>query len=183
VRSVEARSEHAHETARGRGTSEPPSGEASGPDDNGPQAFSTQDASSEQSTLEASPLEGAPETSCSQRPGRHEHAPQARSAVRDEADPQTHPREECQTTCTRDVSPRLVDVDPLLGMLPTLARAPIARLFFDSEDGDPAAQMRRFAPDVDEMPAERNRAAQGEDPRPDPLPSSPRGGQRSRMGG
>jgi pimeloyl-ACP methyl ester carboxylesterase len=49
--------------------------------------------------------------------------------------------------------------DPLLAVLPTLARTGVARLFFDPKDGEPTAQVRQFVRDVKQMPAEQSRAA------------------------
>jgi hypothetical protein len=66
--------------------------------------------------------------------------------------------------------------DPLLGMLPTLARRPIARLFFDSEDGDPAAQIASSPPTSRRCPPSRP-SGQGEDPRPPTPRRRRRGGQ------
>jgi pimeloyl-ACP methyl ester carboxylesterase len=51
-------------------------------------------------------------------------------------------------------------VDPLLALVPTLARTGLANLLFDRKDGDPTAQARQVVRDVEEMPAELNRAAQ-----------------------
>jgi pimeloyl-ACP methyl ester carboxylesterase len=50
-------------------------------------------------------------------------------------------------------------MDPLLALVPTLARTGIANLLFDRKDGDPTAQARQVVRDVEEMPAELNRAA------------------------
>lgn len=50
-------------------------------------------------------------------------------------------------------------MDPLLALVPTLARTGLANLLFDREDGDPTAQARQVVRDVEEMPAELNRAA------------------------
>jgi pimeloyl-ACP methyl ester carboxylesterase len=49
--------------------------------------------------------------------------------------------------------------DPLLALVPTLARTGLASLLFDRKDGDPTAQARQVVRDVKEMPAELNRAA------------------------
>jgi pimeloyl-ACP methyl ester carboxylesterase len=49
--------------------------------------------------------------------------------------------------------------DPLLAVLPTLARTGIARLFVNVKDGAPTAQTRQFVRDVDQMPAEQSLAA------------------------
>src|SRR3954462_4554516 len=51
-------------------------------------------------------------------------------------------------------------MDPLLSLAPTLARTGLASLLFDRKDGDPTAQARQVVRDVEEMPAELNRAAQ-----------------------
>ena len=50
-------------------------------------------------------------------------------------------------------------MDPLLALVPTLARTGLANLLFDRKDGDPSAQARQVVRDVEEMPAELNRAA------------------------
>jgi hypothetical protein len=50
-------------------------------------------------------------------------------------------------------------MDPLLALVPTLARTGLASLLFDRKDGDPTAQARQLVRDIDEMPAELNRAA------------------------
>jgi len=50
-------------------------------------------------------------------------------------------------------------IDPLLALVPTLARTGLANLLFDRKDGDPTAQARQVVRDVSEMPAELNRAA------------------------
>jgi pimeloyl-ACP methyl ester carboxylesterase len=50
-------------------------------------------------------------------------------------------------------------MDPLLGLVPTLARTGLASLLFDRNDGDPTAQARQLVRDVEEMPAELDRAA------------------------
>src|SRR3954452_20309825 len=50
-------------------------------------------------------------------------------------------------------------MDPLLALVPTLARSGLASLLFDRKDGDPTAQARQVVRDVEEMPAELNRAA------------------------
>jgi pimeloyl-ACP methyl ester carboxylesterase len=50
-------------------------------------------------------------------------------------------------------------MDPLLSLLPSLARTGLGRLFFDPQDGNPVAQAQQFARDITEMPAELNRAA------------------------
>src|SRR4051794_38017095 len=49
--------------------------------------------------------------------------------------------------------------DPLLAIVPTLARTGLANLLFDRKDGNPTAQARQVVRDVEEMPAELNRAA------------------------
>jgi pimeloyl-ACP methyl ester carboxylesterase len=51
-------------------------------------------------------------------------------------------------------------MDPLLSLVPTLARTGLASLLFDRKDGDPTAQARQVVRDVEEMPAELDRAAQ-----------------------
>ena len=53
----------------------------------------------------------------------------------------------------------LAGMDPLLALVPTLARTGLANLLFDRKDGDPTAQARQVVRDVEEMPAELNRAA------------------------
>ncbi len=50
-------------------------------------------------------------------------------------------------------------MDPLLALVPTLARTGLANLLFDRKDGDPTAQARQVVRDVAEMPAELDRAA------------------------
>jgi pimeloyl-ACP methyl ester carboxylesterase len=50
-------------------------------------------------------------------------------------------------------------MDPLLALVPTLARTGLASLLFDRKDGDPTAQARQVVRDVEEMPAELDRAA------------------------
>jgi pimeloyl-ACP methyl ester carboxylesterase len=52
------------------------------------------------------------------------------------------------------------DMGPVLDVVPTVARTGLARLLFDPKDGEPATQARQFARDVEQMPAELNRAAQ-----------------------
>jgi len=49
--------------------------------------------------------------------------------------------------------------DPLLDLLPTLARTGLARIFFDPKDGKPTAQARQYALDVADMPTQLNQAA------------------------
>src|SRR3954467_9670061 len=51
-------------------------------------------------------------------------------------------------------------MEPLLGLVPTLARTGIFTLLFDRKDGDPTTQARQVVRDVEEMPAELDRAAQ-----------------------
>src|SRR4051794_15295041 len=51
-------------------------------------------------------------------------------------------------------------MDPLLGLVPTLARTGLLNVLFDRKDGDPTTQARQLVRDVEEMPAELNRAAQ-----------------------
>jgi pimeloyl-ACP methyl ester carboxylesterase len=50
-------------------------------------------------------------------------------------------------------------MDPLLALVPTIARTGLLNLLFDRNDGDPTAQARQVVRDVEEMPAELNRAA------------------------
>ena len=50
--------------------------------------------------------------------------------------------------------------DPLLDVLPTLARTGIARLFFAARNGAPTEQTRQLVRDVDQMPAEQSLAAE-----------------------
>jgi pimeloyl-ACP methyl ester carboxylesterase len=50
-------------------------------------------------------------------------------------------------------------MDPLLAVVPTLARTGLANLLFDRKDGDPTAQARQLVRDVEEMPAELDRAS------------------------
>jgi pimeloyl-ACP methyl ester carboxylesterase len=50
-------------------------------------------------------------------------------------------------------------MDPMLAVVPTLARTGLANLVFDRRDGDPAAQARQLVRDIADMPAELNRAA------------------------
>ena len=50
-------------------------------------------------------------------------------------------------------------MDPLLALVPTLARTGLASLLFDRKDGNPTAQARQLARDITDMPAELNRAA------------------------
>jgi hypothetical protein len=49
--------------------------------------------------------------------------------------------------------------DPPLSLVPTLARTGLLNMLFDRRDGDPTRQARQFVRDIDEMPAELNRAA------------------------
>src|SRR3954453_5287158 len=51
-------------------------------------------------------------------------------------------------------------MDPLLALVPTLARTGLLNLLFDRKDGDPTTQARQVVRDVEEMPAELDRAAQ-----------------------
>jgi pimeloyl-ACP methyl ester carboxylesterase len=51
-------------------------------------------------------------------------------------------------------------MDPLLGLVPTLARTGLASLLFDRRDGDPTTQARQLVRDIEEMPAELDRAAE-----------------------
>jgi pimeloyl-ACP methyl ester carboxylesterase len=50
-------------------------------------------------------------------------------------------------------------MDPLLALVPTLARTGLANLLFDRKDGDPTAQARQIVRDIEDMPAELDRAA------------------------
>jgi pimeloyl-ACP methyl ester carboxylesterase len=50
-------------------------------------------------------------------------------------------------------------MDPLLALVPTLARTGLGRLLFNPDDGNPVEQARQFARDVADMPAELSRAA------------------------
>src|SRR3954468_3103982 len=59
--------------------------------------------------------------------------------------------------------------DPLLALVPTLARTGLFNVLFDRKDGDPSAQTRQLVRDVEEMPAELNRAAQLTSPGNKPL--------------
>ena len=52
------------------------------------------------------------------------------------------------------------DMGPVLAVVPTLARTGLARLLVDPKEGEPAAQARQFVRDVEQMPAQLNRAAQ-----------------------
>jgi hypothetical protein len=49
---------------------------------------------------------------------------------------------------------------PVINVIPTIARTGLARLFLDSKDGEPTAQAQQFARDVEQMPAQLDRAAQ-----------------------
>jgi pimeloyl-ACP methyl ester carboxylesterase len=49
--------------------------------------------------------------------------------------------------------------DRVLAVVPTLARIGLARVFSDPREGKPTTQAAQFARDVDQMPAELNRAA------------------------
>src|SRR4051794_14706237 len=51
-------------------------------------------------------------------------------------------------------------MDPLLALVPTRAGTGLFNVLFDRKDGDPTTQARQFIRDVEEMPAELNRAAQ-----------------------
>ncbi len=51
------------------------------------------------------------------------------------------------------------DMGPVLAVVPTLARTGLARLLVDPRDGEPTAQARQFVRDVEQMPAQLNRAA------------------------
>jgi pimeloyl-ACP methyl ester carboxylesterase len=50
-------------------------------------------------------------------------------------------------------------IDPLLALVPALARTGLARLLLDPKDGDPIRQARQLALDIAAMPAQLNRAA------------------------
>jgi pimeloyl-ACP methyl ester carboxylesterase len=52
------------------------------------------------------------------------------------------------------------DMGPVLDLVPTVARTGLARLLVNPKDGEPAAQARQFARDVEQMPAQLDRAAQ-----------------------
>jgi pimeloyl-ACP methyl ester carboxylesterase len=49
--------------------------------------------------------------------------------------------------------------DRVLAVVPTLARMGLARVFSDPKEGKPTTQASQFARDVNEMPADLNRAA------------------------
>ena len=49
--------------------------------------------------------------------------------------------------------------DRLLAIVPTLARMGLARVVSDPKEGKPTTQAAQFVRDVDEMPAELDRAA------------------------
>lgn len=50
-------------------------------------------------------------------------------------------------------------MDPLLALVPTLARTGLGRLLFDAKDGEPVAQAQQLVRDIAAMPAELNEAA------------------------
>lgn len=50
-------------------------------------------------------------------------------------------------------------VDPLMAVVPTLARTGLARLLLDAKDGEPVQQARQLARDVTDLPAAMNRAS------------------------
>jgi pimeloyl-ACP methyl ester carboxylesterase len=52
------------------------------------------------------------------------------------------------------------DMGPVLDLVPTVARTGLARLLVNPKDGEPAAQARQFVRDVEQMPAQLDRAAQ-----------------------
>ncbi len=52
------------------------------------------------------------------------------------------------------------DMAPVLDLVPTVARTGLARLLVDPKEGEPAAQARQFVRDVEQMPAQLDRAAQ-----------------------
>jgi thioesterase domain-containing protein len=49
--------------------------------------------------------------------------------------------------------------NPLLAVLPTVARTGLARIFVDAKEGKPTVQVGQFVRDVTDMPAEQARAA------------------------
>jgi pimeloyl-ACP methyl ester carboxylesterase len=49
--------------------------------------------------------------------------------------------------------------DRVLAIVPTLARVGLARVFFDPQEGKPTTQASQLVRDINEMPAELNRAA------------------------
>jgi pimeloyl-ACP methyl ester carboxylesterase len=51
-------------------------------------------------------------------------------------------------------------MDPVLAVLPTLARTGLGRIFVDPKEGKPTVQVAQFVRDVADMPAELARAAQ-----------------------
>jgi pimeloyl-ACP methyl ester carboxylesterase len=51
------------------------------------------------------------------------------------------------------------EIGPVLAVVPALARTGIARLLVDPKEGEPMAQARQFVRDVEQMPAQLNRAA------------------------
>lgn len=53
----------------------------------------------------------------------------------------------------------LAGMDPLMALLPTLARTGLGRFLFNPNDGRPVDQARQFARDVADMPVEMNDAA------------------------
>ena len=52
------------------------------------------------------------------------------------------------------------DMGPVLDLVPTVARTGLARLLVNPKNGEPAAQARQFVRDVEQMPAQLDRAAQ-----------------------
>jgi hypothetical protein len=54
----------------------------------------------------------------------------------------------------------VADMGSVLSVVPTVARAGLARLLFDAKDGEPVAQAQQFVRDVEQMPVELNQAAQ-----------------------
>jgi pimeloyl-ACP methyl ester carboxylesterase len=52
-----------------------------------------------------------------------------------------------------------IDMGTVIDVVPTVARTGIARLFFDSKNGRPADQAQQLVRDVEQMPAELDRAA------------------------
>jgi hypothetical protein len=50
-------------------------------------------------------------------------------------------------------------MEPLLAVVPTLARTGLLRFLFDPKDGNPVVQARQFIRDVADMPAQMNEAS------------------------
>jgi pimeloyl-ACP methyl ester carboxylesterase len=76
---------------------------------------------------------------------------------------QRYPREVAGIVLLDSMHPKQTTVfdhaDPLISLVPTLSRTGLAGLLFDKKDGEPGAQMRQLARDVEAMPAEMNQAA------------------------